>query len=592
MRPLSPSRTLIVIPILSLVLHGCGGFRAGNPVLDAAVDDAGAERSGPPQGPPSTGDGGMSENPRSPDASAVDGPDGPSNSPPGDAVRAAPVCGNGLLETGEQCDPPATCPTTCPSRGCTRFALTGSAAMCSAACAEAGPVTTCGPTEGCCPAGCTPATDGDCSVRCGDGKREGQETCDPVQSCPTACPPVACQLRKLVNGGTCTAECVDDARVTTCARGDGCCPLGCNSSMDNDCAPNCGNGVVESGETCDPVSQCETRKAACSSDQDRVRTPMGDSAICTFACIETARQCGPMDRSCPTGCGPAQDPDCKKAAGAACNAAAECASGACTDGFCCAQPCAPCQACRGAGGTCTSLPAGSQDTNPPGACESGVCDGASPPRCVPLACAAGERKCEGNAAFRCKADRTGFQLEQSCAGMQPYCFGGVCTGCKDGFGACGDGLCPESCPGETESVCQADCGQIAGTRPGSTGLPDGESSGECGAYQAVFRVEIGDALWCTKDNAKFAHSRSTCRVVGWEPVSPAMQALGFTAGSRCAANEFVVGFGHAGERAVVCCRGPVDHRDCRVVTGGSCVPGQYVANRFIGDTYGLECCYP
>jgi hypothetical protein len=40
-------------------------------------------------------------------------------------------------------------------------------------------------------------------------KRE-TKTCDPLSSCPTTCPAEGCQLRKLINAGTCNAECVND----------------------------------------------------------------------------------------------------------------------------------------------------------------------------------------------------------------------------------------------------------------------------------------------------------------------------------------------------------------------------------------------
>jgi hypothetical protein len=33
--------------------------------------------------------------------------------------------------------------------------------------------------------------------------------------------------------------------------GDGCCPPGATNATDSDCAPKCGNKVVERGETCD-----------------------------------------------------------------------------------------------------------------------------------------------------------------------------------------------------------------------------------------------------------------------------------------------------------------------------------------------------
>ncbi|HEX4462112.1 MAG TPA: hypothetical protein VIA18_29250, partial [Polyangia bacterium] len=39
--------------------------------------------------------------------------------------------------------------------------------------------------------------------------------------------------------------------VTQCTSGDGCCPSGCNETMDTDCPSVCGNHVAEAGEACD-----------------------------------------------------------------------------------------------------------------------------------------------------------------------------------------------------------------------------------------------------------------------------------------------------------------------------------------------------
>ncbi|HSD88339.1 MAG TPA: hypothetical protein VLB44_12515, partial [Kofleriaceae bacterium] len=48
-------------------------------------------------------------------------------------------------------------------------------------------VTGCVGGDGCCPATCTNATDSDCSASCGNGSVDPNETCDPPDSCPTAC---------------------------------------------------------------------------------------------------------------------------------------------------------------------------------------------------------------------------------------------------------------------------------------------------------------------------------------------------------------------------------------------------------------------
>jgi MYXO-CTERM domain-containing protein len=79
---------------------------------------------------------------------------------------AAPTasCDNGVVEVGETCDPPGSCPSSCAASAdaCMPAVLVGSAATCSAAC-EVQAITDCGAVDGCCPTGCSAANDGDCA---------------------------------------------------------------------------------------------------------------------------------------------------------------------------------------------------------------------------------------------------------------------------------------------------------------------------------------------------------------------------------------------------------------------------------------------
>src|SRR5207253_9118636 len=82
------------------------------------------------------------------------------------------------------------------------------------------------------------------------------EICDAPtlpQSCAVSCPPdTACTAyRPAGAAGSCDLRCVIAAQVTACRNGDGCCPPGCSADGDPDCAPVCGNGVLEDGERCD-----------------------------------------------------------------------------------------------------------------------------------------------------------------------------------------------------------------------------------------------------------------------------------------------------------------------------------------------------
>jgi hypothetical protein len=82
----------------------------------------------------------------------------------GDGACAAirPVCGDGVVESPETCDLPATCPVGCDDADvCTTDTLVGMAATCDAACVF-DPITACQDGDGCCPTGCDAMDDDDC----------------------------------------------------------------------------------------------------------------------------------------------------------------------------------------------------------------------------------------------------------------------------------------------------------------------------------------------------------------------------------------------------------------------------------------------
>ncbi len=297
-----------------------------------------------------------------------------------------PVCGNGVVESPERCDPPSSCPTSCNDNdACTVDTIVGAASECTRRC-ERTAVTTCRHGDGCCPDGCNVLNDGDCDPDCGNGVIEPGETCDPPGSCPTSCNDGnVCTTDRLTgSASSCTRACTSTA-ITTCTGPDGCCPSGCNNNNDRDCAPACGNGVVESGETCDPPGSCPTScndGNACTTD-----TATGSAASCTRACGHTPISvCVSGDGCCPAGCNANNDGDCAPVCGNAVIEPGEtcdplytcpvaCDDGvACTadtlDGTACTRQCrsTPISACQGGDGCCPGACSAANDYDCAGDC--------------------------------------------------------------------------------------------------------------------------------------------------------------------------------------------------------------------------------
>lgn len=152
----------------------------------------------------------------------------------------------------------------------------------------------------------------DCNPKCGDGRKNGKEKCDTAategpDACPTSCKPIEpCTPTKLMGTG-CDAECVAQP-ITQVGAQDGCCPKGADSTSDSDCKPVCGNNVLESGETCDPVSSCPSCMAA---DKCLMVTSTGAADSCNLSCTYAVKSgCMNGDGCCPNGCNSSNDNDC------------------------------------------------------------------------------------------------------------------------------------------------------------------------------------------------------------------------------------------------------------------------------------------
>ena len=235
------------------------------------------------------------------------------------------ICGNGVVEQGEACDPLTSCPSTCAPKACQLFSV-ADAGTCRAACVAAGLQTQCAGGDGCCPGGCTTATDSDCQPGCGNGVIDGAETCD-VAPAGVLCSAITCDDKdactvdsRLGADTACNVSCAH-SQITGCTAGarDGCCAPGCNATNDPDCAVVCGNGVVEAPtESCDTglAGSCPTScaQSAC------VLPDLVNAGTCKAACVDQGRRqtsciLAAKDGCCPGGCNATNDADCTAVCG-------------------------------------------------------------------------------------------------------------------------------------------------------------------------------------------------------------------------------------------------------------------------------------
>lgn len=218
-----------------------------------------------------------------PDANVDTGPrpdTGPDTGPrPDGGPDAGPVCGDGILDASEECDDS----NTTPNDGCS-------------------------------------AT---CTFECGDGAVTGTETCDTgiaagtTGACPATCDDGMVCTMDMLNGSACTTTCTHADIAAGPA--DSCCPTGATPATDPDCSASCGNGFVDSGETCDTaitsgVGSCPATcddGVACTAD---AATGSACTAACTHTSITTPSGTT-SDGCCPAGATSGTDTDCSAACG-------------------------------------------------------------------------------------------------------------------------------------------------------------------------------------------------------------------------------------------------------------------------------------
>lgn len=257
-------------------------------------------------------------------------------------------CGNGTLEPGESCD--ADCPTSCDDGvACTRDLRAGAPETCNVVCLHE-EVRVCVGGDGCCPAGCTSASDSDCSATCGDGSLDPGELCD--GNCPASCNDGNACTRDMLRGAasTCNAQCTYE-NINVCQGGDGCCPAGCSNANDSDCSctpatcqqlgiqcgpasngcggtlqcGTCSSGTCDQG-ICDGGTATSTVGAPCTRDADCTGGVLAEafcitaaegypggycSAPCQLVCADFSSICAgelaPLVGNCYAGCVTAGD---------------------------------------------------------------------------------------------------------------------------------------------------------------------------------------------------------------------------------------------------------------------------------------------
>ncbi|MBI2391109.1 MAG: hypothetical protein HYV09_16070 [Deltaproteobacteria bacterium] len=273
----------------------------------------------------------------------------------------------------------------------------------------------------------------------------------------------SCASRICSDGHCCDGVCTE--ACSTCATGK------CVSVVSADDADSC-TGTL----TCSATGACKSKLGtACASAAECASGHCADSvccdAVCTGACstcatgkcmsvvsADDADTCTGTLTCSATGA-------CKSKLGAACASAAECASGHCADGVCCATACGPCGVCNVTPGACTARAAGTLSS-----CAPFLCDGSA----ITCATTCGDDAGCAADAF-CASDKTCKARKPNGAACNPDdCASGDCRNCASGH--CVAGVC-------CDSACDGPCGICNET--GSVGSciarPKGTAA-DCGAF--------------------------------------------------------------------------------------------------------------
>jgi len=270
------------------------------------------------------------------------------------------------------------------------------------------------------------------------------------------------------SSANCDAQCPHTA-ITECGSpdADSCCPADCNSITDEDCSVSCDNGVVEAGETCDPISSCPTDciDGDPCTDDTMTGSPDNCNAACPHTEINLCDESG-GDGCCPDACTPFTDIDCP----AVCDNGVLEPGETCDDGT--ATPCPtdcidgdPCtdDTMNGDPSTCDVECPHTAITS----CTMGDPDLCCPAGCTPIddddcgLCGNGQldtgETCDDTSSNLCPTDCfdddpcTDDTMTGSAATCDAQCPNDPITGCTND-----DGCCPAGCVYSNDNDC--DCG--------------------------------------------------------------------------------------------------------------------------------------
>ncbi len=454
------------------------------------------------------------------------------------SIAPLPVCGNGTVETMEDCDEGAgngtgtsCCTSTCDFRGAGQVCRGGSGDVCD-------PDETCTGSAGACPGD---VVNGGTTCRTAAGSCDVAETCTGVagQACPgDAFEPGSVVCRGAVGAcdlaENCTgtgATCPVDAKSTAqCRASSGTCDVAesCDG-ISNDCpADGFASAATQcraSAGSCDPAENCTGTGPICPGDAKSTGQCRASAGTC-----DVAESCDGVSNNCPADGFVSGGTQCRASAGA-CDPAEACTG----TGPSCPSDAKSTALCRGSAGACDLAETcdGVSNDCPADAKSSAQCRASAGTCDVAESCDGIGNDCPADAksTAECRAAADVCDVAETCDGVGDDCpadgFASSATLCRAAAGACdvadncsGTGAaCPVDAKSTAECRTAADVCDVAETCDGvGDDCPaDGfaPSAQECRASAGVCDVAdncSGTGAACPTDAKSTAECRAAADV--------------------------------------------------------------------------------